>query len=290
MKWGSPEIYKSVNNIWKISEHGGKPVQVTHHTSGNLFFPSMSADGKTIVYEENFGLWKLDVATGKSTEIRVDIKSDAKENEVELVTIENEAQSFHLSPSTQARGDCDARRDFHHRDRSRRSAARDRDAVARGGSASGRRTGNGSRLFRIAPAARKSGSRTRLGHGLKKLSDADCDKPAIAWAPDSKSLLWSGSDHKLRRVEIASGKTDVVATSDVAAVGTPQFSPDGKWISYSKRDPLLRDHVYVKPVDGGDGTHDRRGRFSDFERREVDAGRQEACCCWAASARPRCRR
>ena len=67
VKWGSPEIYKSVNNIWKISDNGGKPVQVTHHTSGNLFFPSMSADGKTIVYEENFGLWKLDTATGKST-------------------------------------------------------------------------------------------------------------------------------------------------------------------------------------------------------------------------------
>src|SRR5579872_4762657 len=38
VKWGSPEIYQSVNNIWKISDKGGKPVQVTHHTSGNLYF------------------------------------------------------------------------------------------------------------------------------------------------------------------------------------------------------------------------------------------------------------
>ena len=49
-----------------MSDKGGKPVQVTHHTSGNLYFPSISADGKTIVYEENFGLWKLDTATSKS--------------------------------------------------------------------------------------------------------------------------------------------------------------------------------------------------------------------------------
>ena len=96
VKFGGPEVMKSVNNIWKISEKGGKPVQVTHHTSGNLFFPSISADGKTIVYEENFGLWKLDVASGKSTEIRVDIKSDAKENEAELVTIKNEARGLSL--------------------------------------------------------------------------------------------------------------------------------------------------------------------------------------------------
>ncbi len=81
VKLGGPEIDKSVNNIWRISERGGKPVQVTHHTSGNLFYPSMSADGKTIVYEENFGLWKLDIASWKSTEIRIDIKADPKEND-----------------------------------------------------------------------------------------------------------------------------------------------------------------------------------------------------------------
>ena len=89
---------KSVNNIWKISDKGGKETQVTHHGDGNLFFPSISADGKTIVYEDNFGLWKLDTASGKSTEIVIDIKADSKENETELVTL-TEAQGFHISPS-----------------------------------------------------------------------------------------------------------------------------------------------------------------------------------------------
>src|SRR5207247_1493733 len=60
----------------------------------------ISADGKTIVYEENFGLWKLDTASGKSTEIRINIISDVKDNEVELRTIQGDAESFNLSPST----------------------------------------------------------------------------------------------------------------------------------------------------------------------------------------------
>jgi tricorn protease len=47
---GSREIRKSVNNIYKISPTGtGQPIQVTKHTSGNLFWPSMSSDGKVIV-------------------------------------------------------------------------------------------------------------------------------------------------------------------------------------------------------------------------------------------------
>ena len=63
VKFGGPEVMKSINNIWKIPDHGGKAVQVTHVKDSNLAFPSMSADGKTIVYEDEFTLWKLDVAT-----------------------------------------------------------------------------------------------------------------------------------------------------------------------------------------------------------------------------------
>ena len=65
VKPGSPEVRKSANNIYKISGGGGgQPTQVTKHTDGNVFWPSMSSDGKTIVYEDNFGIWKLDVASG----------------------------------------------------------------------------------------------------------------------------------------------------------------------------------------------------------------------------------
>ena len=78
---GSPDVRKSVNNIYKIPAKGGQPVQVTHHPDGNLFWPSMSSDGKVIVYEELFGIWKLDVASGKTNEIKIEIAADEKDNE-----------------------------------------------------------------------------------------------------------------------------------------------------------------------------------------------------------------
>jgi tricorn protease len=56
------------------------------------------------------------------------------------------------------------------------------------------------------------------GRNLKKLSDVDCDKQSMVWAPDSKSLLWSGSDHKLRHVTL-DGKTEIVATGTAGNVG-----------------------------------------------------------------------
>jgi tricorn protease len=251
IKYGGPEVMKSVNNIWKISEKGGAPVQVTHHTDGNLYFPSISADRKTIVYEDNFGLWKLDTATGKSTEIVIDVKSDSKENDTELVSISNEADTFHLSPSNRRAAIVVHGEVF--------TIATDRGEPQRVTETPWREqepkwSPNGKY---IAFVSDRTGRQEvwisdELGKSPKKLSDVDCDKSALTWAPDSKSLMWSGSDHNLRRVEIETGKEDIVAAGEAGNVATPQFSPDGKWISYSKQDKLLRSHVYVKNLASGD--------------------------------------
>jgi tricorn protease len=111
VKPGALEVYKSANNIYRVPAGGGQAVQLTKHTSGSLFWPSMSADGKTIVYEESFGVWKLDVASGRTTEIKIDVATDDKENEFEVATVQNEVDSFDLSPSGSARGHLGPRAD-----------------------------------------------------------------------------------------------------------------------------------------------------------------------------------
>ena len=95
----APRFALSVNNIYKIPAKGGPPVQVTRHADGSLFWPSMSSDGKTIVYEDNFGIWKLDVASGRSNEIKIDLGTDDKENELEFRAVSDEVDSFDISPS-----------------------------------------------------------------------------------------------------------------------------------------------------------------------------------------------
>jgi tricorn protease len=251
IKYGGPEVMQSVNNIWKISDKGGAAVQVTHHTDGNLYFPSISADRKTIVYEDNFGLWKLDVPTGKSTEIHIDVKSDSKENDTELVTMNNEAEGFHLSPSNRraavvVHGEVfTVAIDRGEPQRVTETPWREQDA---------RWSPNGKW---IAFVSDRTGRQEvwisdELGKTPKKLSDADCDKVSIVWAPDSKSLMWSGSDHTLRQVDIDTGKTDTLATGEAGNINAPQFSPDGKWVSYAKQDKLLRSHVWIKNLGTGD--------------------------------------
>ena len=249
IKFGGPDVMKSVNNIWKIYEKGGKETQVTHHGDGNLFFPSISADGKTIVYEDNFGIWKLDTATGKNSEIVIDIKADAKDNEHELVTL-SDAQGFHLSPSNRRAAVVAHGEIF--------TIATDRGEPQRVTETSWKEqdprwSPNGKWIAFVSDRTGREEVyiSDELGKTVKKISDADCDKSGIVWSPDSKSLMWSGSDHKLRMVEVDSGKTDIVAQNKAGNVNGAQFSPDGKWISYSKQDDQLRQHVWVKELAGG---------------------------------------
>ncbi len=93
---------------------GGQPTQVTRHTSGSLFWPSMSSDGKVIVYEDSFGIWKLDVASGRTSEIKLSIATDEKENELEVEALSNDGgQLRHLAIGTPG-GDLGARPDPDH--------------------------------------------------------------------------------------------------------------------------------------------------------------------------------
>ncbi len=253
---GSADVRKSLNNIYKIPVAGGQPVQVTKHPTGNLFWPSMSSDGKTIVYEENFGIWKLDVATGRNNEIRIDIATDEKDNENDYESVSNEVDSYDISPS------------------GRRAVISTRGQILTIATERGD-------ITRVAPdrmASRnqfpkwsadgkyvayisdKSG-RDEIwisdpeGKTPKRVTDLDNEKGALVWAPDSKTLLYTAADKKLYGYSVADGKTTTISSSDVNRIGAVSVSPDSKWVAFAKQDRTLRSHVYIAPIGGGDERH-----------------------------------
>ncbi len=60
-------------NLWVAGVPGGEAEQVTGFRDGRLLWPSMSADGTTIAFERDLGIWVLDVAqrTPRKLEIRL---------------------------------------------------------------------------------------------------------------------------------------------------------------------------------------------------------------------------
>jgi len=254
IKPGSAEVLKSVNNIWKMSDKGGKPVQVTHHTDGNLFFPTVSADRRVIVYEDNFGIWKLDTQTGKTAELKFNIVSDDKENDFEMITVRAETEGYALSP-TGKRAAVSAHGEIF-------TVATDQGDVQRVTQSYSRETNpewspDGKW---IAFVSDKSGQdevwiAKEDGTGLKQVTTGATEKHAIEWAPDSKALLVSASDHKLYRYDLDKPQPLVIAQGEAGNIQGPSFSPDGRWIAYSTLDREMRPHAYVVPSTGGKAQH-----------------------------------
>ncbi|MFC1782638.1 S41 family peptidase [Planctomycetota bacterium] len=81
-------------NIWKIAPAGGEPVQVTFHKKDGVQNPTISPDGKTIIYENEFELWKLNLPDGRGQKITISLSFDDKENMFEYQTVDSECSTF----------------------------------------------------------------------------------------------------------------------------------------------------------------------------------------------------
>src|SRR6266852_5778347 len=250
-KAGSREVLRSTNNLWKAPEGGGKPVQLTHFHDGSLFFPAISSDGKVIVFEEDSGLWKLDTATGKSSEVKIDIATDDKENNFEALNINSEADSYNLSPSGQ-RATISAHGEIftiaaEHGDATRvtHSYSRETDPMW---SPDGKWIAylsdqGGHDSVWVADAE---------GNNAKKLTDTDNEKLRVGWMPDSKAVYFTSSDHGLYVVDAGGGQTRKIAANDAGNILGAEVSPDGKWFAYAKQDHDLRAHVFIVSAQGGE--------------------------------------
>ena len=253
---GSFEVRKSANNIYRIPAKGGQPVQVTKHSDGNVFWPSISSDGKVIVYEDNFGIWKLDVASGRTTEIKLDIATDEKENEVDVETVTNEVDAFDISPSGR-RAVISARGQI-------LTIATDRGDITRlapdkmaSRNDAPKWSADGKYIAFISD--RSGRDEIWIGESEskspKKITNLDTEKGSLVWTPDSKALLYTAADKKLYSYSVADAKTTVVTSTDLGRIGSVAVSPDSTWVTFSKQDRTVRPHVYIAPIGGGEERH-----------------------------------
>ena len=261
-------------NIHRVSERGGAAERVTTFASGDVRWPAMSADGKTIVFEHDFGVWKLDVASRRATPIPLSIAAEISENLVEYRDFRSEADDYDLAPTGRRvalsvhgeiftapaeEGDLVQVTDSPFRDRSPEYSP-DGRWIAYISDASGREE-----LY-VASADGAGAAR--------KITDVDALKLGFTWSPDSREIVYTASDSKLRRVNVETKQSSELASSVYGAIGAPAWSPDGKWITYARPDFTRTNDIYLIAATGGeerrvtfDSYHEASPRFSPDGRK-----------------------
>jgi tricorn protease len=66
--------HPGAENIYRADIATGKPTQLTHFTNGRVLWPTIAYDGKAIVFERHFSIWKMDTASGKAEQVKIALR------------------------------------------------------------------------------------------------------------------------------------------------------------------------------------------------------------------------
>ncbi|HEX3558912.1 MAG TPA: S41 family peptidase [Pyrinomonadaceae bacterium] len=263
-----------LTNIWRVSESGGRAERVTSFKEGDVRWPSISADGKTVVFEHDFGISKLDVASKRVTPLHFDINAETEENSAEVRDFNSQVDDFDLAPNARRiafsvhgevftapveEGDLRQITD---------NPARDRNVNY---------SPDGKWLAYVSDRSGREEIYAAAVDGAgepQKLTDLDALKLAYAWSPDSTQIAYTSSDDKLRVVAVASRETKELSTSRYGNIGSPAWSPDGKWLAFSKPDATRTTDIYLIPSTGGEEKKVTFESFSESNPRFSPDGRK----------------
>jgi len=276
-----------LTNIWRISENGGKADRVTTFKAGDVRWPAISSDGKVIVFEHDFGIWKLDVNSKRATPITLNIDAETEENLSEMQSFNSQADDYDLAPSSRRiafsihgeiftapveEGDIKQVTE---------SAARDRNVAY---------SPDGKWLSYVSDQSGREELFVVPVDGsapAQQVTNIDALKLGYNWSPDSKEIAFTASDDTLRKLVVATKQVTTLDTSRYGGFGMPVWSPDGKWIAYSKLDISRTSDVYIIAASGEekephkatfDSNNDANPRFGPdgrklyFQRVEASGG------------------
>jgi len=277
--WIDNKVYFSsdrgrVLNIFSIDVSTGKIDQWTHHTEYDVRRPSKGEN--KIVYEVAGSLWLLDVTTGKTSQIPIKIGADAAEIRPYLKKVDEFITGIDCSPSgaralVTARGEVFTvpRKDGPTRNLTQDSGARDRGAAW---SPDGKT---------IAYISDKSGEYEIYIVDSRRKKEAIClthhedgYRHTLRWSPDSTKIAFADQTLTFYILDVASKEITKVDKADFENVDIAldkkpiydfTWSPDNRYIAYSKMDETLVTKVYIYSLDAGKTYCVSNGLFNDFQ-------------------------
>ncbi|HIE50338.1 MAG TPA: PDZ domain-containing protein [Armatimonadetes bacterium] len=182
-------------NIWyQPLDRRCKARQITYFTEGRVLRPAISRDGCWMVFERDFGLWRLNLETGEVGPVDLTVRADQQLNPISYHTYTT-VDEFVLSPDGKkvvyaVRGEIFA--DF-----------ADKEEAKRKGDS-----------FRVTDTPFREGQ--------------------LAWSPDSKQVVYISDRFGENEVFLYdfTTQTETRLTDSPGLKYAPKFSPDGKWISF----------------------------------------------------------
>ena len=276
--WVGDTIYFSSDrnytlNIYAYDTKTKETKQMTFHDNYDVRRPSCGTN--QIVYELGGELWLLDIASSKTRKIAVDIRADAPELRPYIKNVKDFLAGGDISPTGKralitARGEVFTvpQKDGPTRNLTNDSGARDKDAAW---SPDGKT---------IAYLSDKSGEYEiylidPMGktEAIKLTEHKDGYRHTLRWSPDSKKIAFADQTLRCYYVDITTKKITEVDKSyyenvdvsmDVKLIYDFSWSPDSRYLAYSKMDADWVNKLYIYSLETGKSQCVSNGLFNEF--------------------------
>lgn len=258
--WSGDAIYFTSDrnhgtlNLFRYTPDG-KITALTDYADFDVKYPSLG-DGR-IVYQYGEKLHLLDLASGQSHEVPVNVISDRVRMRPELVDVKLETGSFGLSPEgddllLEARGEILIlpEKDGGFTNLTHASASREKNAAW---SPDGKwiafisdRSGEEEVYLVDAKGEKPWRQLTRDGAGFRR-------QPV--WSPDSRYLAFSDVRLRLNLLDVEGATQTVVDQGEYDdgwerwGIQEYVFSPDSKWIAYTKLERTIYESIFLYNVE-----------------------------------------
>jgi Tol biopolymer transport system component len=238
-------------NIWSMTL-GGNERQVTQFKDGRVLWPTISHDGRTIVFERDFEVWSLDTASGRAQKVPITRRGSPSAAATEHVTLTSGFQDLSLSPDGRkiaftARGEVWAASA-----RDGGDAVRVTRTLAREGQIDWLPDSK-----RIVYASERNGIPQLFlfdfttNRETQLTRDAKGDT-AVRVSPDGKMVAFVRDGTELRVLDLDKQEERSLATGHLSRGNRAvAWSPDSKWIAYIGVAQRAFRNVFGVPAAGG---------------------------------------
>ncbi len=237
--WSGNKIFFASDRDWRMNLYSYDTEtetvkKVTHFEEYDVKFPSPG--DKYIVFENGGYIYKMNTETEEVSKVSIQIKNDQLASRNEIVDATEHIQNAGLSPNGNravfsARGDIfsvPGKKGITY-NLTKTSGVHEKDAKW---SPDGKH---------VAYLSDKTGefqiyiqdkddekAPVQLTNGTKNY------KYALEWSPDSKKIMWSNSEFQLKYIDTESKEVTTVDEGKRDDIRSYNWSPDSRWITYSK--------------------------------------------------------
>jgi tricorn protease len=238
---------------------------LTHFSDFDIKFPSL---GPTAIVFENGGyIYRFDLASEKESRVPIFIEDDQVSARSKITNVSTRVTNYEISPDGKralfgARGEIFTvpAKYGNTRNLTNSSGIHERNS---------KWSPDGKWIAYISDVSGEDeiyvGPQDGTGKPEQLTFKADTYKYGFFWSPDGKKILWSDKLFRLQFVDVESKKVTVIDQAKTGEMGPFSWSPDSRWVAFTKPEVEGLPKVYLYALDGGKKYEVTDGWYSSYE-------------------------